>query len=100
LVLLASTLIRLPNGTLGDIYGPVNVQLASIYPVIVFLLVTRSTDTHGNSTNAFSNYSTDRTLQSTVSTLKAKTLASVVTTTTRHTDEPGPKEDHLDFSYA
>lgn len=36
---LAATLIRLPFGTLGDIYTPVNVQIAGIYPTIVLLIV-------------------------------------------------------------
>ncbi|KAJ7105424.1 hypothetical protein C8R43DRAFT_1046827 [Mycena crocata] len=39
-VLLAS-LIRLPHGTLGDLYTPVNVQIAGAYPTIVLLLVGR-----------------------------------------------------------
>ncbi|EJD54813.1 hypothetical protein AURDEDRAFT_179871 [Auricularia subglabra TFB-10046 SS5] len=37
--MLAATLIRLPYGTLGDIYTPVNVQIAGIYPTIVLLIV-------------------------------------------------------------
>lgn len=37
-VLLAS-LIRLEIGTLGDIYTPVNFQIAGIYPIVVILLV-------------------------------------------------------------
>ncbi|KAG7093132.1 hypothetical protein E1B28_009415 [Marasmius oreades] len=36
---LVFTLIRLPIGTLGDIYTPVNVQIAGIYPLVVLLLV-------------------------------------------------------------
>ncbi|KAH9992592.1 hypothetical protein BJV77DRAFT_962219 [Russula vinacea] len=35
---LASCLIRLPFGTLGDILAPVGVQLAGIYPIIVLLV--------------------------------------------------------------
>ncbi|KAJ6527639.1 hypothetical protein B0H19DRAFT_860878, partial [Mycena capillaripes] len=38
LVLVAS-LIRLPQGTLGDLYTPVNVQIAGAYPCVVLLLV-------------------------------------------------------------
>lgn len=34
-----STVIRLPIGTLGDLYTPVNAQLAGIYPIVVLLLV-------------------------------------------------------------
>ena len=36
---LVATVIRLPEGTLGDLYTPVNVQIAGIYPSIVLLLV-------------------------------------------------------------
>ncbi|KAF7357720.1 hypothetical protein MVEN_00817900 [Mycena venus] len=39
LTVLAASLIRLPQGTLGDLYTPVNVQLAGAYPTIVLLLV-------------------------------------------------------------
>ncbi|KAF8199815.1 hypothetical protein K438DRAFT_1671770 [Mycena galopus ATCC 62051] len=39
LVVLVSVLIRLPQGTLGDLYTPVNVQIAGAYPCIVLLLV-------------------------------------------------------------
>ncbi|KAK0491423.1 hypothetical protein IW261DRAFT_1602125 [Armillaria novae-zelandiae] len=41
LVVLISTVIKLPDGTLGDVYTPVNVQFAGIYPAIVLLLVNR-----------------------------------------------------------
>ncbi|KAK0444378.1 hypothetical protein EV421DRAFT_1800763, partial [Armillaria borealis] len=41
LVVLIATVIRLPDGTLGDVYTPVNVQFAGIYPAIVLLLVNR-----------------------------------------------------------
>ncbi|PBL02981.1 hypothetical protein ARMGADRAFT_1024102 [Armillaria gallica] len=41
LVALIATVIRLPDGTLGDVYTPVNVQFAGIYPAIVLLLVNR-----------------------------------------------------------
>lgn len=37
--ILVSTVIRLPVGTLGDLYEPVNVQFAGIYPIVVLLLV-------------------------------------------------------------
>jgi len=33
------SLIRLPYGTLGDLYTPLNVQIAGAYPTIVLLLV-------------------------------------------------------------
>ncbi|PSR77964.1 hypothetical protein PHLCEN_2v7622 [Hermanssonia centrifuga] len=36
---LISTLIPLPFGTLGDIYTPINIQIAGIYPTIVIVLV-------------------------------------------------------------
>ncbi|PSR77963.1 hypothetical protein PHLCEN_2v7621 [Hermanssonia centrifuga] len=36
---LFATFIRLPYGTLGDIYTPINVQIAGIYPTIVLVLV-------------------------------------------------------------
>ncbi|SJL02427.1 uncharacterized protein ARMOST_05754 [Armillaria ostoyae] len=39
-MVLIATVIRLPFGTLGDVYTPVNVQFARIYPAIVILLVT------------------------------------------------------------
>jgi len=39
LTVLAASLIRLPQGTLGDLYTPINVQLAGAYPTIVLLLV-------------------------------------------------------------
>ncbi|KAL5525816.1 hypothetical protein ACEPAG_7153 [Sanghuangporus baumii] len=40
LVLLAS-FVRLPHGTLGDIYTPVHVQIAGIYPTVVLALVSQ-----------------------------------------------------------
>ncbi|KAI0266779.1 hypothetical protein BC834DRAFT_984112 [Gloeopeniophorella convolvens] len=36
---LVSLVIRLPFGTLGDLFAPVSVQLAGMYPIIVLLLV-------------------------------------------------------------
>ncbi|KAF7315672.1 hypothetical protein MIND_00082800 [Mycena indigotica] len=39
LINLVATVVRLPHGTLGDIYTPVNVQIAGAYPSIVLLLV-------------------------------------------------------------
>ncbi|KAJ7761086.1 hypothetical protein B0H16DRAFT_1415171 [Mycena metata] len=39
ILVLLSSLIRLPQGTLGDLYTPVNVQIAGAYPTIVLLLV-------------------------------------------------------------
>ncbi|KAJ7105415.1 hypothetical protein C8R43DRAFT_1140852 [Mycena crocata] len=39
LTVLVASLIRLPQGTLGNLYSPVNVQIAGAYPTIVLLLV-------------------------------------------------------------
>ncbi|KAJ6498943.1 hypothetical protein C8R45DRAFT_980443 [Mycena sanguinolenta] len=39
LTVLISSLVRLPHGTLGDIYTPINVQFAGAYPSVVLLLV-------------------------------------------------------------
>ncbi|KAJ7881412.1 hypothetical protein B0H13DRAFT_935198, partial [Mycena leptocephala] len=39
LTVLTASLIRLPQGTLGDLYTPVNVQIAGAYPCVVLLLV-------------------------------------------------------------
>jgi len=39
LTVLLSSLIRLPHGTLGDLYTPVQVQISGAYPSIVLLLV-------------------------------------------------------------
>ncbi|PBK66936.1 hypothetical protein ARMSODRAFT_938665 [Armillaria solidipes] len=41
ITVLIATVIRLPFGTLGDVYTPVNVQFAGIYPTIVLILVSR-----------------------------------------------------------
>ncbi|KAK0461723.1 uncharacterized protein EV420DRAFT_125027 [Desarmillaria tabescens] len=41
LFFLAAVWIRLPFGTLGDIYVPVNAQFAGMYPTIVLLFVNR-----------------------------------------------------------
>ncbi|KAK0243186.1 hypothetical protein EDD85DRAFT_900395 [Armillaria nabsnona] len=41
LMILITAVIRLPDGTLGDLYTPVTVQFAGIYPAIVILLVHR-----------------------------------------------------------
>ncbi|KAH9998433.1 hypothetical protein BJV74DRAFT_904642 [Russula compacta] len=56
---LASLVIHLPFGTLGDIFMPVAVQLAGMYPIIVLLLVDQgrslnstSYDSSGPITNA------------------------------------------------
>ncbi|PBK66931.1 hypothetical protein ARMSODRAFT_959602 [Armillaria solidipes] len=43
-MVLIATLIRLPDGTLGDVYTPVHVQFAGIYPAIVLLLVSHRGD--------------------------------------------------------
>ncbi|PAV21538.1 hypothetical protein PNOK_0149500 [Pyrrhoderma noxium] len=40
-VVLISVFVRLPSGTLGDIYHPIHVQVAGIYPTVVFLLVSK-----------------------------------------------------------
>ncbi|KAL5485978.1 hypothetical protein ACEPAI_7022 [Sanghuangporus weigelae] len=40
MVLIASV-IRLPKGTLGDVYTPVHVQVAGIYPTVVLALVSQ-----------------------------------------------------------
>ncbi|KIK62792.1 hypothetical protein GYMLUDRAFT_990247 [Collybiopsis luxurians FD-317 M1] len=42
ITVLISTVIPLKEGTLGDLYTPVNTQLAGIYPVAVLLLVTEN----------------------------------------------------------
>jgi len=39
LIALFSSLIHLPQGTLNDLYTPINIQLAGVYPSIVLLLV-------------------------------------------------------------
>ncbi|KAJ6544035.1 hypothetical protein B0H19DRAFT_1267340 [Mycena capillaripes] len=39
LITLLSSLIQLPHGTLGDLYGPISIHIASAYPPIVILLV-------------------------------------------------------------
>ncbi|KAI0258320.1 hypothetical protein BC834DRAFT_835840 [Gloeopeniophorella convolvens] len=36
---LVCVLIRVPDGTLGDLYAPVNTQIAGIYPIIILLPV-------------------------------------------------------------
>ncbi|KIK60228.1 hypothetical protein GYMLUDRAFT_615342 [Collybiopsis luxurians FD-317 M1] len=42
IMVLIFTVIPLKEGTLGDVYTPVNTQLAGIYPVAVLLLVTHN----------------------------------------------------------
>ncbi|KAL0060095.1 hypothetical protein AAF712_013112 [Marasmius tenuissimus] len=39
ITVLITTVIRLPVGTLGDIYTPMNTQIAGMYPMVVLLLV-------------------------------------------------------------
>ncbi|KAE9406662.1 hypothetical protein BT96DRAFT_875290 [Gymnopus androsaceus JB14] len=39
ITVLIASLVHLPNGTLGDIYSPINFQVAGIYPIVVLLLV-------------------------------------------------------------
>jgi len=43
LTVLMATVIKLEHGTLGDIYTPVNFQIAGIYPIVVILLVNQGT---------------------------------------------------------
>jgi len=38
-IVLVSAFIRLPHGTFGDLYGPINVHVAGAYPPVVILLV-------------------------------------------------------------
>ncbi|KAF9055394.1 hypothetical protein BDZ89DRAFT_1107158 [Hymenopellis radicata] len=45
---LICSLIRMPHGTLGDIYTPVNVQIAGIYPIVVLLLVNHQNASGGS----------------------------------------------------
>ncbi|KAJ3719567.1 hypothetical protein DFJ43DRAFT_1042700 [Lentinula guzmanii] len=40
--ILIATLIPLPKGTLGDLYTPVNLQLAGMYPLIVLIMVNKN----------------------------------------------------------
>ncbi|KAI0254091.1 hypothetical protein BJV78DRAFT_1371651 [Lactifluus subvellereus] len=51
---LASLVIHLPSGTLGDIFQPVAVQLAGMYPIAVLLLVHRDRSLNHASSHAFS----------------------------------------------
>ncbi|KAF7350230.1 hypothetical protein MVEN_01326400 [Mycena venus] len=63
LIALLAALIRLPYGTLGDLYSPINVQIAGAYPPIVILLVSAKrslnettfsdSSTHGSSSAAY-----------------------------------------------
>ncbi|KAK7005868.1 hypothetical protein R3P38DRAFT_3040069 [Favolaschia claudopus] len=39
LIVFISAFIRLPHGTVGDLYQPINTQIAGAYPTIVLLLV-------------------------------------------------------------
>ncbi|KZV84723.1 hypothetical protein EXIGLDRAFT_278873 [Exidia glandulosa HHB12029] len=39
ITVLISSVLRLKHGTLGDVYAPVNVQIAGIYPTIVLLVI-------------------------------------------------------------
>ena len=39
IIYLVSMLVSLPKGSVGDLYAPVNIQIAGIYPIIVVLLV-------------------------------------------------------------
>jgi len=51
---LASLVIHLPLGTLGDLFQPVTVQLAGMYPITVLLLVYRDRSLNHTSANTFS----------------------------------------------
>ncbi|KAJ3748086.1 hypothetical protein DFH05DRAFT_882375 [Lentinula detonsa] len=42
ITILIATLIPLPKGTLGDLYTPVNLQLAGMYPLIVLIMVNKN----------------------------------------------------------
>ncbi|KAF7364757.1 hypothetical protein MVEN_00345600 [Mycena venus] len=39
LIVLVASLIRLPLGTIGDLYGPINIHITGAYPPVVILLV-------------------------------------------------------------
>ncbi|KAJ7072055.1 hypothetical protein C8F01DRAFT_226258 [Mycena amicta] len=56
LITLVASVVRLPQGTLGDIYIPVSVQIAGAYPSIVLLLVSTerslSDSTFGGDSNS------------------------------------------------
>ncbi|KAF9055374.1 hypothetical protein BDZ89DRAFT_1055973 [Hymenopellis radicata] len=54
IVVLIFGVVRLPVGTLGDVYMPVNVQIAGIYPIVVLLLVDYQ-DNHGGTVYMFEN---------------------------------------------
>ncbi|KAJ7899100.1 hypothetical protein B0H13DRAFT_2337245 [Mycena leptocephala] len=43
ITVVVSMLIRLPHGTLGDIYTPINTQIAGVYAPVVLLLVQNQT---------------------------------------------------------
>ncbi|EJD54811.1 hypothetical protein AURDEDRAFT_119186 [Auricularia subglabra TFB-10046 SS5] len=58
---IVAMLIRLPSGTLGDIYIPVNVQLAGMYPTVVLLIVGMNTTLHQMTTTIESSVPTDGT---------------------------------------
>ncbi|KIK62790.1 hypothetical protein GYMLUDRAFT_242432 [Collybiopsis luxurians FD-317 M1] len=52
LTMLVSSVIPLKDGTLGDLYTPVNSQIAGIYPVAVLLLIIHD-QTNNKTTEAF-----------------------------------------------
>ncbi|KAK7044000.1 hypothetical protein VNI00_008168 [Paramarasmius palmivorus] len=64
ITVLVSSLIRLPVGTLGDIYTPVNIQIAGIYPIVVLLLVSRGQSLDQTVFNRTEEHRTPRTRES------------------------------------
>ncbi|KAE9387126.1 hypothetical protein BT96DRAFT_838091, partial [Gymnopus androsaceus JB14] len=67
ITVLIATVIPLPLGTLGDLYTPVNCQLAGIYPLIVLIMVNKER-TLDKAVTAFSSNNSGIT----VSTLNSK----------------------------
>ncbi|KAJ7772723.1 hypothetical protein DFH07DRAFT_171303 [Mycena maculata] len=65
LTVLVFSLIRIPYGTLGDLYTPINVQIAGAYPPVVLLLV--STQKSLNDTTFLNTLEVSRPTHSTAS---------------------------------
>ncbi|KAF9069465.1 hypothetical protein BDP27DRAFT_1325395 [Rhodocollybia butyracea] len=42
IIVIVASIIRLPGGTLGDLYTPVNLQLAGIYLLVVLIMVNKN----------------------------------------------------------
>ncbi|KAJ4467025.1 hypothetical protein J3R30DRAFT_3580141 [Lentinula aciculospora] len=63
ITVLVATLIPLTKGTLGDLYTPVNLQLAGIYPLIVLIMVNKNR-TLDKAVIAFSDNRTDHAMGS------------------------------------